>query len=311
MKTRYCDTTPLFEESVQQPFDELIQKLFAEVESSAGAVLKTYAGVFGAPPKERSDFDRVLGQAVRGSMPKLVDKRLLGSIAKSLAGDLACTSRELRRNLARAGARPPEHDFLYLLLYGFKHGLSDLDIASVPVREVAFTFRLDPTFTRIELAEVGLEYTSRASERSFLSTSSEAGGIQRAGTVAKKTGSDEAKNWVLLILTLPWKEIFECLKSLVELIREALTSGEEDKIEEAIEKIDDAIEDINDEIEDIDEDIDDLKEDIEEEEDRDDKKELQEELDELEDKKDKIEDAKRNLEKAKEQLNEAKKTGSH
>lgn len=307
MKTRHCDTTPLFEESVQQPFDELIQKLFTEVESSAGAALKTYAGVFGAPPKERGDFDRVLSQAVRGSMPKLVDKRLLGSIAKSLAGDLACTSKELRRNLAGAAARPPEHDILYLILYGFKHGLNDFDIASVPVREVVFKFRLDPTFTRVELAEVGLEYTSRASERRFLSTSSEAGGIQREGMVAKKIGSEEAKNWVLLILALPWKEIFQCLESLVDLIREALASGE---IEEAIEKIDDAIENINDEIEDIDEDIEDLKEDIEEEEDRDDKKELQEKLDELEDKKDKIKDVKKTLEKAKEELNEANKTGS-
>lgn len=309
MEAPDCKPHALFEEGVQELFDQLVNKLFTEVESSATAILKTYTGVFNSPPREAGDLNRLLGQSVKTALPRVLDKRLLGAIAHSLTGDLACSARELRQKLSVAGIRPVEHDILYLLLFGFRHGLRDNDIAFVPVNDVSFKFRIDPSFTRLELAEVQLEFINRTAERRYLSTSSTSGSLQRLGAVATKSGSPETVAWFVWVLALPWKEIFRCLRSLVELIHEALTSGEENRIAEAIDAIEDAVEDIDDDIEDVEEEIDDLEEEIKEEDDPEDKKELEEDLKDLKEKKDMLEDARDDLNDAKRKLKKAQKKG--
>lgn len=308
METSGCSKNSLFDESARELFDQLVDRLFTEVESSTADVLTTYAGVFGAPPAGAADLNRLLGQGVKAALPRLLDRRLLGAMAKGMAGELVCTGRELRQKFAAAGLRPLEHDILYLVLYGFRHGLADSDIAAVPVNEVSFTFRIDPGFDRVELAEVQLEYLNRNAERSYLATRSSFGSIERFGTVASRTGSPEAINWFVWVLALPWQEIFQCLRSLVELIREALASGEEDRISEALDAIEDAMADIDGEIEDIEEEITDLKEDIREENDPDDKKELEDELKNLKDKKDILDDAREDLRDARRRLKKARRS---
>jgi tetratricopeptide (TPR) repeat protein len=309
MEALDCRPNALFDEGVQELFDQMVNKLFTEVESSAAAILKTYTGVFNSPPREAGDLNRLLGQSVKTALPGLLDKRLLGSIAHSLTGDLACSARELRQKLNIAGIRPVEHDILYLLLFGFKHGLRDNDIAFVPVNDVSFKFRIDPSFTRVELAEIQLEFINRSAERRYLSTSSTSGSLQRVGAVATKSSSPETIGWFVWVLALPWKEIFRCLRSLVELINEALASGEENRIAEAIDAIEDALEDIDDDIEDVKEEIEDLKEEIREEDDPKDKKELEEDLKDLEEKKEMLEDAGEDLNDARRKLKKALKKG--
>jgi hypothetical protein len=309
METSECRTDALFTEDVQELFDQLVNRLFTEVEASVAAIFKTYSGVFNSPPREAADLNRLLGQGVKASLPRLLDKRLLGAIAHSLTGELACSARELRQKLSLAGIRPVEHDILYLLLFGFRHGLRDNDIAFVPVNDVSFKFRIDPSFTRIELAEIQLEFVNRSAERRYLATSSTAGGLQRLGAVATKSGSPETVGWFVWVLALPWKEIFRCLRSLVELINEALTSGEESRIAAAMDAIEDAIEDIDEDIEDVEEEIEDLREEIGEEEDPEDRKELEEDLKDLEEKKDMLDDARDDLEDARRKLKKAQKKG--
>jgi hypothetical protein len=305
MKTKSC-TTPLFKDGVQPVIDDLVQKLFSEIDAAAGAALKTYAGVFHDSPKSAEDLTRVLGHAIKAALPRVIDKHFLASIASSLKGELPCNSTEFRRSLSNAGLRPIEHDILYMILYGFRHGLRDVDIAAVPIRSVTFAFGLDPALTRVNLTSARLDFRSPAAERAYLATTSTVGTIQRTGSSVENTSSDFVAILKFLAV-LPWQAIFDCLKSLFDLIADALGSGDEDSIEEALEQTEDAIDEVDDALDEVAEDIEELEEEIRDEEDADDKKELEEDLDDLKEKQDQLKKAKKALTGAQDALKNAQK----
>ena len=305
MKTKAC-TTPLFKDGAQPVIDDLVQKLFSEIDAAAGAALKTYAGVFHHSPQSAQDLTRVLGHAIEAALPRVIDKRFLASISSSLKGELPCNSTGFRRNLGNAGLRPIEHDILYMILYGFKHGLRDIDIAAVPIRSVTFAFGLDEALTRVNLTRARLDFKSPSAERAYLATTSTVGTIERTGGAAENKGSDFIAILTFLA-TLPWEKIFECLKSLFELIADALASGDEDSIEEALEETEDAIEEVDEALDDVAEDIEELEDEIREEPDADDKKELRDDLDDLKEKQDQLKKAKKALTDAQDALKDAQK----
>ncbi|HEX7117699.1 MAG TPA: hypothetical protein VF212_02870 [Longimicrobiales bacterium] len=301
MANRRCRPQPIFEGGATEEFGTMMERVIGAAEQNANASLTAYRNAYGDAEPGGDDLSRLLREAVRAATREALDPRILASLARKLGGEIPCTSPGLRRRFTRAHMRKLEDEIGLLALYGFKHGLTARDARLLPVRTVTVGFSFEDGLEGARIESVSFDLDPRHEARYFRPVST-IGEFRRSGMGLRRI---EAKD-VQWYEKIPLVEIIECLADIVARLIDALTSSDEEKLDEAIDDAEDALEELEEDIRDLKEEIDELEEEIDDEDDSEDREELEAELEELEEEKKGAEAARDHLKRALKELKRAK-----
>jgi hypothetical protein len=210
MQEDQCGPVPLFRDSIEEPFIRLLEKLFDTVDIAAVDSLQGYRE-FGKP--YAGDLHRLLGEVVIQAIPQIFTARAMVPFLRAVNGALPCNSAELGARLANAGIRPVEEDLMFVVLYGFKRGLSPADIERIPFQSVTLGLRVDPELTMASLSDLQPVWEEPRSDATFFSAARtekiflDAAGVHEVSAVT-------VPPWLITLLTLGIPELIGCLKDL-------------------------------------------------------------------------------------------------
>lgn len=321
MSNTNCDHPQLFEKEVGSLMDELVSSLFSSVSKRANKNLSNLKIVDSEAPINKTDFERQMKNALLGSFSDALNPKVVADIKSRLANPLPCRTSELKQQLNQAPMRDIEDDLALIIAYGYQHGLNQNNFKLLPGRTMSFEFHAASDLSKVELHAMQLNVAS-SNRGKYLSSVRTGESITKSGARYEKTSSKE--EFIKYVLTLAIPLLFECLKWVFEKLYEALTSGDDetvlDALDDAIEKAEDVLDDVEDDIDDVKEEIDDLDEEIKEleeelkdEDDKDDREDLRDDIKEKKDERkeqkkklDDLKEAEKKLEKGISRLKEAR-----
>jgi hypothetical protein len=304
LATDECRAETLFTRSIDEDFDRLADAICDRIDRVASERLATYAELFEEPVARSADLQRILSQAIDAALPAALSPRLLAPFARKANGRVPCSSSELRERLESDALRGVHEDLALTAVYGFKHGVTDRDVARLPIESVGFVFRISPDLRHAEVARVHFNLKDAASSTYLLPASNGTPSLLGDSQVVKVRGGDGVEKTGVkeTIVIKAIEEFFKCLRDVVKAIMDKVSKGD---LEGAWDDVTDAIKHFEEEIKDVDDDIKDLKKDLDKETDPDDKKKLKDKIDEKRAKKQALEDGKKAAEDAKKKIKEA------
>ena len=322
-----CDVAPLFNESVDEEFDAMLTNFVQGVEARFLQHLDLRSAAEPGSGLEEEGFDRALQDAMRAGARAALTPDILRSVRRKLNGDIPCSSARARIRMRGAPFRSVPEEFMFLVLKGARHGLTEADLASLPATAVGIRMAMDPSMRKAQVAGVSIFQTADAG-RYLAATPSTWPQIASLGFHAstghapiKASAAAEAVTGQASVYSELFKEVAGLAKDLVLLIRDLLNcfrkvfeeifelikEGTKSAWKKISELWDDVKDDVQEEIDELEDDIRDLKKKVGEETDAEEKKKLEKELETSKTLLDKMNSAKS---KASEAASEAKSISS-
>jgi len=151
-----CNIAPLFNEPVDEEFDALLSNFVQGVETRFRDHLDLRSASEPEVHLDAEAFDRALRDAMRAGARAALTPDILRSTRRKLNGAIPCSSARAQSRIRNAPFRSVPDEFMFLLLKGARHGLSELDLQALPASAVGIRVAMDPSMRKAQVSGLSI-----------------------------------------------------------------------------------------------------------------------------------------------------------